>query len=56
MMRGFVSSTFGEPTPQRGGKRKKLYRIRAQGSRALAGMQAALAEMGRGWKAKPSTR
>ena len=54
--RGFVASSFGDPTPQRGGKRKKLYRLRAQGSRALAGMQAALAEMGRGLKPKASVR
>ena len=51
-----VESPVGDPTPQRGGKRRKLYRIRAQGSRVLAGMQAALAEMGRGLKARPSTR
>ena len=54
--RGFVGSSFGDPTPQRGGKRKKLYRLRAQGSRALAGMQAALAEMGRGLKPRASVR
>jgi DNA-binding PadR family transcriptional regulator len=54
--RGFVGSTFGDPTPQRGGKRKKLYRLRASGSRALAGMQAALTEMGRGLKPKASAR
>lgn len=43
--RGFVVSRFGAPTPQRGGKRKKLYSIRPAGSEALAEMQGALANL-----------
>ena len=54
--RGFVSADFGDPTPQRGGKRRRLYRLRAAGARALAQAQSALAEMGRGLKARVSTR
>ena len=34
--RGFVSSRLGEPTPERGGKRKRLYTLQAAGERALA--------------------
>ena len=34
--KGFVSSRMGEPTPERGGKRKRYYRIEAAGERALS--------------------
>lgn len=34
--RGFVSSRLGEPTPERGGKRKRLYTVRPAGERALS--------------------
>ena len=34
--RGFLSSRLGEPTPERGGKRKRLYTLEAAGERALA--------------------
>ncbi|HYE86898.1 MAG TPA: helix-turn-helix transcriptional regulator [Vicinamibacterales bacterium] len=34
--RGMVSSTYGEPTPERGGRRKRFYRVTADGRRALA--------------------
>lgn len=34
--RGFVDSRLGEPTPERGGKRKRLYTVRPAGERALA--------------------
>ena len=54
--RGFVSADFGEPTPQRGGKRRRLYRLRAAGTRALAQSQSVLAEMGRGLRPKVSPR
>jgi PadR family transcriptional regulator len=54
--RGFVTSEFGDPTPQRGGKRQKLYRLRPAGARALAGMQDALARMTRGLKARAPAR
>ncbi|HUF47409.1 MAG TPA: helix-turn-helix transcriptional regulator [Vicinamibacterales bacterium] len=37
--RGFVQSKFGEPTPERGGKRKKFYRLRPAGSAALRASQ-----------------
>jgi PadR family transcriptional regulator, regulatory protein PadR len=34
--KGFISSRLGDPTPERGGKPKRLYRIEAPGERALA--------------------
>ena len=34
--RGFVASRLGEPTPERGGKRKRLYTLQPAGERVLA--------------------
>jgi PadR family transcriptional regulator PadR len=34
--RGYVASWVGEPTPQRGGRRKKHYRIEPNGAAALS--------------------
>ena len=34
--RGLVDSRLGDPTPQRGGKRKRLYTLQPAGERALA--------------------
>ncbi len=33
--KGFVSSRMGEPTPERGGRAKKFYRIEAKGQEAV---------------------
>jgi PadR family transcriptional regulator PadR len=33
--KGLVESHLGEPTPERGGKPKRFYRIKASGQRAL---------------------
>ena len=33
--RGFVSSWFGSPTPMRGGRRKRHFRVEPDGQRAL---------------------
>jgi DNA-binding PadR family transcriptional regulator len=54
--RGFVASVFGEPTPQRGGKRRKLYRLRPAGMRALAAAHSALGDMSRGLRSRLSPR
>ena len=43
--RGFVSSALGEPTPERGGKRKRLYEMRAAGAAALKAAETSLARM-----------
>jgi DNA-binding PadR family transcriptional regulator len=46
--RRLVTSRLGEPSPERGGKRRRLYRITAQGARMLATSHAALGDMARG--------
>ncbi len=46
--RGFVASRLGEPTPERGGKRKRYYRLEAPGHLALERSRDALARMQRG--------
>lgn len=33
--RGLVTSRVGEPTPERGGRRRKYYRIQPEGAQAL---------------------
>jgi PadR family transcriptional regulator len=43
--RGFVSSELGDPTAERGGKRKRLYRMRAAGEAALRSAETGLARM-----------
>jgi DNA-binding PadR family transcriptional regulator len=50
--KGFVSSWMSDPTPERGGKRKRHYTLRPAGRAALAGMHAALEQMSRGLKPK----
>ena len=32
---GFVTATIGEPTPERGGRRKKFYELQPEGAGAL---------------------
>ena len=46
--RGLVSSRLGEPTPQRGGKRKRYYRLEPRGAALLRESQEALRRMARG--------
>ena len=50
--RGLVRSRLGEPTPERGGKRKRHYRLTARGSNALADAHSSLAQMTRGLEPK----
>ena len=38
--KGLITSDLGEPTPERGGKPKRFYRIEAPGERALLEAQA----------------
>jgi DNA-binding PadR family transcriptional regulator len=45
--RGFVRSALGEPAPERGGKRKRMYAMRAAGTAALKAAEANLARMAR---------
>jgi len=43
--KGLISSELGEPTPERGGKPKRFYRIEAPGERALREAQTAVERM-----------
>lgn len=43
--RGFVSSRLGEPTPERGGRRKRLYTLLPAGERALTLVYQSLQQM-----------
>jgi PadR family transcriptional regulator PadR len=51
--RGFVTSRFGEPTPERGGRRKRFYRLRPEGRRALLRSFQAVSSMAAGVLSKP---
>jgi PadR family transcriptional regulator len=53
--RGFVTSRLGEPTPERGGKRKRLYTLQPAGERALARLHESLRLMSRGVAARLRT-
>jgi PadR family transcriptional regulator PadR len=46
--RGLVSSCLGDPTPERGGKRKRLYTVQPPGERALARVYESLRLMASG--------
>ena len=46
--RGLVASRLGEPTPHRGGKRKRLYTLQPAGQRALAQAYETLRQMASG--------
>ena len=46
--KGFALSTVGEPTAERGGRRKKYFRIQPAGRRALAQALASLRRMTEG--------
>jgi PadR family transcriptional regulator, regulatory protein PadR len=50
--RGFLSSRLGEPTPERGGKRKRLYTIEPAGARALTRSYDAIRKMASGLNAR----
>src|SRR5262245_11876361 len=49
-MKGYVSSWLGDPTPQRGGRAKKFFKIEASGEEALLEHCTALNKMGKGLK------
>jgi len=46
--RGLIASRWGEPTAERGGRRKRLYRLEPEGRRALARTWDALQRMSSG--------
>jgi DNA-binding PadR family transcriptional regulator len=43
--KGYVSSWLGEPTPERGGKPKRFFRVTAAGRRALETAERAVARL-----------
>ena len=43
--KGYLASEFGQPTPERGGKSKRLFTLTASGRRALADAERAIARM-----------
>jgi DNA-binding PadR family transcriptional regulator len=53
--RGFVASRLGDPTPERGGKRKRLYKVQPAGERALARIYESLRQMADGVAARLRT-
>jgi DNA-binding PadR family transcriptional regulator len=53
--RGFVSSRLGDPTPERGGKRKRLYTVQPTGARELARVYESLRLMASGMRTRLRT-
>jgi DNA-binding PadR family transcriptional regulator len=53
--KGYVSSFLGEPTAERGGRAKRLFRIEAEGQRALRNTQEAMRKMTAGLKGRWGT-
>ena len=47
-LKGMVKSRVGEPTPQRGGKRKRHYEVAAAGLKALQALKRTLRNMADG--------
>ena len=43
--KGYVSSSIGAPTPERGGRAKRLFKMEADGERALRASQEAIRSM-----------
>ena len=43
--KGYVSTRLGEPTPERGGRAKKLFRVEPEGVRALREQRTVLERM-----------
>jgi PadR family transcriptional regulator PadR len=53
--RGLVTSRLGDSTPERGGKRKRLYTLQPAGERALARVYESLRQMASGVSARLRT-
>ena len=50
--KGYLTSSFGEPTPERGGKAKRCFGLTSAGRRALAAADAAVSLMRAGRPAR----
>jgi DNA-binding PadR family transcriptional regulator len=53
--RGLVASRLGDPTPERGGKRKRLYTLQPAGGRVVARVHDSLQQMSSGMGARLRT-
>jgi PadR family transcriptional regulator, regulatory protein PadR len=53
--RGMVTSRLGDPTPMRGGKRKRLYTVEPAGERALAAIYESMRLMASGLRSRLRT-
>ena len=53
--RGLVRSALGEPTPERGGKRKRCYRLTTKGAAALKDAHVAVTQMAQGIRPRLQT-
>lgn len=53
--KGYVSSFVGEPTAERGGRAKRLFRIEASGQEALRASQEAIRKMTLGLRSRWGT-
>lgn len=53
--KGYVSSKIGEPTPERGGRAKRLFNLEAPGKRALRVSDETLRNMAAGLKSRWGT-
>jgi PadR family transcriptional regulator PadR len=54
--RGLVRSRLGDPTPERGGKRKRQYRLTARGADAIGQAHSTMAQMAHGLEPKLGTQ
>lgn len=54
--RGLLKTREGEPTDQRGGRRKRFYELSAKGQAALAAIDAIQQKAWQGWSASASLR
>ena len=54
--KGFVASWFGDPTPERGGKAKRCFRVEAAGLRALRASMTAIDRLAAGTRLAPERK
>jgi PadR family transcriptional regulator PadR len=54
--KGYLESWFGEPTPERGGKAKRCFRVEPSGLRALKASMTALDRLAAGTRLAPERR
>ncbi len=50
--KGFILSHVGDPLPQRGGRRRRIYRLQPEGRVAISEAYRAITELSRGLRAR----